>query len=151
MTSFQYDGAIPAGSLVVVSGVNGFIASYAVDQLLLSGYRVRGTVRSRSKSAWTHDLFKGKYGDGSFELAEVPDMGAPGAFDQVVKGASGFVHVATPVMQSPDPNEAVPTVINGSLKYSHRRSNRAAAHACRHDVLVHSGNSTKAKRRVLVR
>ena len=60
-------------------------------------------------------LLDQKYGPGKFELVEVPDMAAAGAFDSVVKGASGFVHVATPVMQSYDPNEAVPMVVNGIL------------------------------------
>ena len=113
--SFSGDRAIPTGSLVVVSGANGFIASHVVDQLLQSGYRVRGTCRNIPRSEWTVRFFNGKYGDGKFELAEVPDMGAPGAFDKVVKGASGFIHVATPVMQSADPNKAVPTVVNGIL------------------------------------
>jgi len=42
-------------------------------------------------------------------------MAAPGAFDDIVKGSSGFVHVATPVMISYDPNEAVPMVVNGII------------------------------------
>ena len=42
-------------------------------------------------------------------------MAAAGAFDDVVKGAAGFIHVATPVMQSYDPNVAVPMVVNGIL------------------------------------
>jgi nucleoside-diphosphate-sugar epimerase len=113
--SFSYDRTIPAGSLVVVSGANGFIASHVVDQLLLAGYKVRGTCRKLSRSEWLIDFFNKKYGDGSFELSEVPDMGAPHAFDDVVKGAAGFIHVATPVMQSPDPNKAVPTVVNGII------------------------------------
>lgn len=107
--------AIPAGSLVIVTGANGFIASHVVDQLLQAGYRVRGTVRNIDRSAWLEGYFTGKYGQGKFELVEVPDMANHGAFDQAVKGASGFIHVATPVMQSYDPNTAVPPVINGAL------------------------------------
>ena len=109
------DLAIPKGSLVVVSGANGFIASHVVDQLLIAGYRVRGTVRSLERAAWVSNYFNEKYGSGWLELAEVPDMAAPGAFDDVVNGAAGFCHVATPVMQSFDPNEGVTTVINGAL------------------------------------
>ena len=60
-------------------------------------------------------LLRQKYGKGKFELVEVPDMAAAGAFDGVVKGASGFIHVATPVMQSYDPNVGVPMVVNGIL------------------------------------
>lgn len=42
--------AIPKNALVVVTGANGFIASHVVDQLLLAGYRVRGTVRNTEKA-----------------------------------------------------------------------------------------------------
>jgi nucleoside-diphosphate-sugar epimerase len=109
------DRALPEGSLVVVSGANGFIASHVVDQLIQAGYRVRGTVRSLGRAAWVKDYFSEKYGADKIELVEVPDMGAPSAFDRVVAGAAGFIHVATPVMQSVDPNKAVPTVVNGAL------------------------------------
>lgn len=115
MTLSDQDLAIPKGSLVIVTGANGYIGSNVVDQLLSIGYRVRGTVRKLDKSKWMQTLLDEKYGKGKFELAEVPDMAAAGAFDNTVKGASGFIHVATPVMQSYDPNEAVPMVVNGIL------------------------------------
>jgi nucleoside-diphosphate-sugar epimerase len=106
---------LPKGSLVVVSGATGNIASHVIDQLLSHGYRVRGTVRSLSKGAWVKDFFAERYSADAIELAEVPDMGIDGAFDAAVKGAQGFIHVATPVMQHTDPNKAVPTVVNGAL------------------------------------
>jgi nucleoside-diphosphate-sugar epimerase len=115
MDSEIADLAIAKGSLVIVTGANGYIGSNVVDQLLTNGYRVRGTVRKLEKSRWMVPLLEGKYGTGNFELVEVPDMAAAGAFDGIVKGASGFIHVATPVMQSYDPNEAVPMVVNGIL------------------------------------
>ena len=80
--------AIPKGSLVLVTGANGYIASHVVDQFLAAGYRVRGTVRSESKGAWVKDLFEQKYGSNKFELAVVPDMDKKGAFDDVMKGQS---------------------------------------------------------------
>jgi nucleoside-diphosphate-sugar epimerase len=107
--------AIPKGSIVVVSGANGYIASNVCDQFLTTGYKVRGTVRSLSRGSWLQSLFDSKYGPGHFSLCEVPDMAAPGAFDKAIKGASGFAHVATPVMVSFDPNEGVPIVVNGTL------------------------------------
>lgn len=107
--------AIAAGGLVIVSGVNGYIASHVADQLLLAGYRVRGTVRSLGKGSWMPEYFSTKYGPEKFELVEVPNMAEPGAFDHTVKGASGFIHVATPVMVSYDPNEGIPIVVNGTV------------------------------------
>lgn len=111
----QANLALPLESLVVVSGANGFIGSHVVDQLLQASFHVRGTVRDAKKSAWLEDFFAERYGKGKFELVEVPDMAASGAFDDIVKGAGGFIHVATPVMQFYDPNFAVPMVVNGVL------------------------------------
>lgn len=109
------DRALPDGSLVVVSGANGFIGSHVVDQLLKAGYRVRGTVRDTERAAWVETYFSEKYGPDKIELVAVSDMGSPSAFDEAIIGASGFIHVATPVMQSVDPNKAIPTVVHGAL------------------------------------
>ncbi|KIW21283.1 hypothetical protein PV08_01863 [Exophiala spinifera] len=109
------DLAIPRGALVVVTGANGFIASHVVDQLLLAGYHVRGTVRNTKRADWMIEYFNTKYGAGKFDLVEVQQMADPGAFDNAVQGASGVIHLATPVMQSYDPNEAVPMVVQGAL------------------------------------
>jgi nucleoside-diphosphate-sugar epimerase len=40
------------GSTVLVTGVNGYIASHIAVQLIKAGYRVRGSVRSREKAQW---------------------------------------------------------------------------------------------------
>ena len=64
--------ALPKGSLVVVSGATGNIASHIIDQLLAQGYRVRGTVRAQSKVAHLKDTFK-EYGD-KLEVVVVPDI-----------------------------------------------------------------------------
>lgn len=77
---------IEKGSTVLVTGANGFIASHIVDQLLLAGYKVRGTVRSEAKGEWLVKLFGEKYGPGKLDLAVVPDMAVKGAFDEAVKG-----------------------------------------------------------------
>lgn len=107
--------AISSGSLVVVTGANGYIASNVVDQLLAVGYRVRGCVRSIKRAEWMKPLLDEKYGRDKFELFEVPDMAVSGAYDGAIIGASGLCHVATPVMQSYDPNESVSVVVNGTL------------------------------------
>lgn len=78
--------ALPKGSLVLVTGANGFLASHVVDQLLQAGYNVRGTVREVSKAAWLKEYIEANYGTGRFEVAEVPDMAADNAFDEAVKG-----------------------------------------------------------------
>lgn len=78
--------AIPEGSTVLVTGVNGYIGSHTADQLLLAGFKVRGTVRDASRAQWVPDLFNKKHGPGKFELFVVPKMNDEGAFDEAVKG-----------------------------------------------------------------
>ncbi|OAX81997.1 hypothetical protein ACJ72_03657 [Emergomyces africanus] len=107
--------AIPRGSLVLVTGANGYIASHVVDQLLQANFRVRGTVRNLTKSFWLNDYVTTKYGRGKFELVEVPDMAVAHAYDEAVKGASGLIHIATPVLVTYDPNEGIPMVTNGTI------------------------------------
>lgn len=78
--------AIKPGSLVLVTGVNGYVGSHIADQLLTAGYRVRGTVRSFQKAAWMDEFFRNKYGEGKFQLVAVPDFTIEGALDEAVKG-----------------------------------------------------------------
>jgi nucleoside-diphosphate-sugar epimerase len=78
--------AIPLDSVVLVTGVNGFIGSHIADQFLQAGYKVRGTVRKASKADGLKALWEKKYGPGQFEVVEVPEMAVKGAFDEAVKG-----------------------------------------------------------------
>lgn len=78
--------AFAPGSLVLVTGASGFIATHIVDQLLLAGYHVRGTVRDEKKAAWTTEFFTQRHGAGKFSALIVPEMSIPGAFDEAVKG-----------------------------------------------------------------
>lgn len=82
------DVAIPAGATVFVTGVNGLVGSYIVDELLARGYKVRGAVRSVEKSAWLVAYFEEKYGEGTLELVEVPDFTVERCYHDVVKGTS---------------------------------------------------------------
>lgn len=107
--------AIPYGSLIVVSGVNGFIGSHVADQTLAAGFRVRGTTRSLRRNEWVLEYFKNKYGSEVFELVEVPDMTVDGAFDSALEGASGFVHVASDMSNSNDPDLVIGNAVKGVL------------------------------------
>ncbi|RDW78933.1 aldehyde reductase II [Aspergillus mulundensis] len=100
--TLPFNPVSPPGSWILVTGVNGYVASHVADQLLQRGYKVRGTVRDPSKAQWTETLFREKYGQGAFELVRVEDMTVPGAFDHAVKGVSGITHVATVFGHSAD-------------------------------------------------
>ncbi|KAI0391904.1 hypothetical protein F5Y17DRAFT_385619 [Xylariaceae sp. FL0594] len=86
---------IPPGSLILVTGANGLIASWAVDKLLEAGYRVRGTVRSTSRCAWMIPFFENRHGrKDCFEMVQVSDFTAPGAWDAPVRDVAGIAAVA---------------------------------------------------------
>jgi nucleoside-diphosphate-sugar epimerase len=78
--------AIPKDSLVLVTGVNGYIASHVADQLMEAGYRVRGTTRNLSKVEGLSALWEKKFGKDRFEFVAVGDMSNNGAFDEAIKG-----------------------------------------------------------------
>lgn len=126
------------GSLVLVTGVNGFIGSHIVDQLLAHGYHVRGTVRDVVKAKWMSEFFRSRHPDDQFELVAVPDMSKEGCYDEAVKGellahcrvwqltrdevgmlagpalagigAAGVVHI-TSIMTGGSPQEVIPLVV----------------------------------------
>jgi nucleoside-diphosphate-sugar epimerase len=77
---------IPVGSWVLVTGVNGMVASNVANLLLESGYKVRGSVRDPTKVQWLKERFDKSFGEGNFELVAVEDLAAEGAFDKAVEG-----------------------------------------------------------------
>lgn len=106
---------IEKGSLVLITGVTGFIASHTADQFLEAGYRVRGTARSQEKAQWLYDLFDEKYGKDKFHAVIVPDMMADGAFDDAVQGVDGIVHMASVLTFSNKVDEVIPPSVKGAL------------------------------------
>ncbi|OPB45768.1 hypothetical protein A0O28_0093350 [Trichoderma guizhouense] len=107
--------AVPFGSTVVIIGANGYIGAETCDKFLEAGYRVRGTVRNvEQHRAWMHGLFDKKY-PGKFELVQVVDFEADGAFDEAFKGAAVVVYVSTPTIFGPDPAQVVDPVVKGTI------------------------------------
>lgn len=64
--------AVPSGSKILVSGVNGFIGTWVARDLLERGYSVRGTVRDESKATHLYKIFS-EFGD-KFEAVVVKDI-----------------------------------------------------------------------------
>ncbi|KAM5515488.1 NAD dependent epimerase/dehydratase [Fusarium oxysporum f. sp. phaseoli] len=89
--------AIPKGSTVLVTGVNGLTGSHVANEFLERGYNVHGTVRDLSKSAWIQDLLVKQYGQDKFTLFPVIDLTLPDAFEEAIKGVAAVVHVASPL------------------------------------------------------
>ena len=73
------------GEIVLVTGINGYIASTIGFHLLSNGYNLRGTTRSNESAA---PLLHGPYKNfaSRVEIFEIPDMTMPCAFDEAVRG-----------------------------------------------------------------
>ncbi|KAE9410975.1 NAD(P)-binding protein [Gymnopus androsaceus JB14] len=99
---------------VLVSGSNGYIAIWVVNNLLQKGYAVRGTVRSEDKGTHLKKIFA-DYGD-KFELAVVPDIVKEGAFDEAVQGVDAIEHTASPFhFKAKEPQELIDPAVKGTL------------------------------------
>ncbi|RVX73465.1 hypothetical protein B0A52_03107 [Exophiala mesophila] len=102
--------------IILISGVNGYIAAQIARAFLDAGFKVRGTSRSRSSSAiLTEGPLKSDFEAGRFEVVEVPDITVAGAFDEAVKGVYAIAHTATPVsMTFTDPEPILHAAVNGT-------------------------------------
>ncbi|KIW73874.1 hypothetical protein PV04_01957 [Phialophora macrospora] len=107
------DRRLAKGEWVLVTGANGYIATHIVDVLLEEGYNVRGTLRSAKP--WLNKYFDEKYGQGRFETKIVAALNDDGAFDEVIKGVGGVVHVAADVSMNPDADAVISWVVAGTI------------------------------------
>ncbi|PBK61528.1 D-lactaldehyde dehydrogenase [Armillaria solidipes] len=99
---------------ILVTGVNGYIGSWIARTLLERGIAVRGTVRNEKKGEHLKELFS-PYED-KFQLVEVPDIMADGAFDKAVQDVDGVIHTASPVvLTAVDPEEVIAPAVKGTL------------------------------------
>ncbi|KDR70010.1 hypothetical protein GALMADRAFT_900682 [Galerina marginata CBS 339.88] len=103
-----------AGTRVLVSGANGYIAMWVVQTLLEQGYTVRGAIRSEAKGKHLKEHFK-SYGD-KFEWVVVEDIVKDGAFDEAVKDVDAIEHMASPLgSTSSDPNDYIVPAVRGTV------------------------------------
>jgi nucleoside-diphosphate-sugar epimerase len=89
-----------ASHRILLTGANGFIASHVLSQLLsVPTNSVRAVVRSQSKVDDVKSLFPAPAS--RLDFAIVPDMTAPGAFDQALQSTPPFdvvMHMASPFL-----------------------------------------------------
>lgn len=71
-------------SLVLVTGISGFLGAHVVNELLIAGYRVRGTARS-GKLALVREAYADSPHKDRFEVVEVNDL-VHGDFTEALKG-----------------------------------------------------------------
>ncbi|KAJ3754083.1 D-lactaldehyde dehydrogenase [Lentinula raphanica] len=104
---------VPTGSLVLVTGANGYIAAWIVRTLLEKGYRVRGTVRTEDKGRGLEKIFE-RF-EQMFEFVVVPDITKDNAFDDAVKGVDAIAHTASPVnLNTEDPQDLIRPAVHGT-------------------------------------
>ncbi|KAH9891051.1 NAD-P-binding protein [Cubamyces lactineus] len=102
---------MPSKELILVTGINGFLGSHIVDQLVKAGYRVRGTVRS-AKVASVRDN-NTMYGS-NVEVIGADDL-AYGDFSDALRGVDGVIHAAAPLIGRESPESALTASIEGAL------------------------------------
>jgi uncharacterized protein YbjT (DUF2867 family) len=78
---------------VLVTGASGFIAAHILNVFLEAGFKVKATVRSE-RTAENVRKTHGRFGD-ALSFVIVPDIAAPGAFDEAVKGVDGVSYSST--------------------------------------------------------
>ncbi|PCH34576.1 NAD(P)-binding protein [Wolfiporia cocos MD-104 SS10] len=89
--------AIPPNSLIVITGINGYIASHVGLAALQAGYRVRGTLRSLARSEEVKAGYTAAGADiGALEFVAVDDFTSDAQLDAAFAGATGVAHIALP-------------------------------------------------------
>jgi nucleoside-diphosphate-sugar epimerase len=90
----------PAQELVLLTGATGYLGYLTLVRLLKAGYKVRSAVRSPgkiSKVLAAPALKALNPSEEQLSWITVPDMTAPGAYDEAAKGAKYIVHIASPI------------------------------------------------------
>ncbi|XP_062177965.1 tetraketide alpha-pyrone reductase 1 [Alnus glutinosa] len=101
---------------VCVTGASGFLASWLVKRLLLSGYFVIGTVRDPGNGKKLAHLWRLEGARERLRLVKA-DLMEEGSFDEAIMGCHGVFHTASPVQKpSSDPKaEILEPAIEGTL------------------------------------
>ena len=103
--------------LILVTGASGFLATHVVQQLLKSGFRVRGTVRSLKNQEKVAPLYKlCPEANHNLELVEC-DLMNKKCWSVAVKDCTFVLHTASPITtENPkDEDELVKPAVEGTL------------------------------------
>lgn len=119
---------VDSGSLVLITGGNGFIAAHCIANILKTGYRVRATVRSSDKAIATREALDkaGVEHLDKLELVIVPDPTESDALGLVMQECQAVFHLASAFNY-----EATPGEFETKLMIPALRGTRAVCEAAR--------------------
>jgi len=103
---------------VLVTGASGFIALHCILQLLQSGYKVRGTIRSPSREAEVRSTMSEHLDTEAGLTFFVADLNSDTGWDEAVTGCDYVLHVASPFPEKPPnhENDLIEPARNGALR-----------------------------------
>ena len=144
MDSYESQGAAraPVRQTVLITAGSGFLAAHVLTSILDRGYKTRTTVRSKKTAGGVRETHKNHLDQLSF--ATVPDVSAPAAFDEAVKGVDGvsipFRTVSTLLSESQPGHTCGISISAGS-----RGPCEGSARSChqRHDVYPTSHSDSR--------
>lgn len=78
---------------MLVTGATGFIGAHVVDNLLEKGFNVRAVARSKQKADLMRQARKAY--DSKLKFVFIQDLSQEGAFNGLLDGIDGIIHVAS--------------------------------------------------------
>jgi nucleoside-diphosphate-sugar epimerase len=87
-------------STVLVTGATGHVGFRTLVYALEAGYNVRAAIRSRPDAILSSPSIKALNPGSKLTFVTVPDLTAPGAYDEAVKGVDYIIHLASPIVQA---------------------------------------------------
>ena len=106
----------PADTLVLVTGVTGFIGSHIAVELLRQGYQVRGTMRKLSRSESIKEVIGKSVGTELLSFAQA-ELTQPESWDAAMEGVDYVLHIASPLPRAnpKDDQELIVPARDGAL------------------------------------
>ncbi len=103
-------------SAVLVTGGSGYLATRLIADLLLQGDEVRATVRSHDREAAVREAVRRGGADDTGLEVVVESLTEDDGWVDAVRGVDGVHHVASPMIQSTDPDQVVVPARDGALR-----------------------------------